>query len=65
MRRCETPSMCASYGGCFEPAPADKVATWIGLFIGTGLEMNITPEQVLASLTPKKLKAIIEVLRSD
>jgi hypothetical protein len=62
MRRCETPNMCAPYGGCSDDVPVDKIATWLGLFIGTGIEMGIPRKQMMNALEPKKLAAIIDVL---
>lgn len=41
---------------------SEKLATWIGLFIGTGLELGITKEEMLRALAPHKLDRIIDVL---
>jgi hypothetical protein len=57
--------MCAPYGGCATDAPMDKVVTWVGMFILTGLDMGIRPKQMLRALKPEKLEKIIDVLKES
>lgn len=65
MQQCSTPSMCAPFGGCGESQSdiMERMATWVGLFVATGIELGIPKQAMLNALTPKKLAKIYDVMR--
>ena len=59
--------MCAPFGGCGESQAdiMERMATWAGLFVSTGIELGIPKQAMLNALTPKKLAKIYDVMNES